>query len=67
VPTAPSEVDLAPFTLAYERLKAELLTAGTQAQLPVAAMDAQLRGASALRRAVEQCAKAQRSLVGSPD
>jgi phosphate:Na+ symporter len=67
VPTAPSEVDLAPFTLAYERLKAELLAAGTQAQLPVAAMDAQLRGASALRRAVEQCAKAQRSLVESPD
>jgi phosphate:Na+ symporter len=67
VPTALSDVDMAPFALAYERLKAELLAAGTQAQLPVAAMDAQLRGASALRRAVEQCAKAQRSLVESPD
>jgi hypothetical protein len=59
-------VDLAPFEQAYQELKAELLAAGTQGQLPVAAMDAQLRGASALRRAIEQCAKAQRTLGALP-
>ena len=60
--TGQADIDLAPFEAAYQALKAELLAAGAQAQLPVAAMDAQLRGASALRRAIEQCAKAQRTL-----
>lgn len=59
-------VDLAAFEAAYQGLKAELLAAGAQGQVPVAAMDAQLRGASALRRAIEQCAKAQRTLEALP-
>jgi len=43
---------------AYQALKARLLENGAQGLLPVAAMDAQLRFASNLRRALEQVAKA---------
>jgi phosphate:Na+ symporter len=64
-PDAPGgEVDLNPFEASYQRLKAELLVAGAEGRLDVLAMDAQLRAASALRRAVEQCAKA-RSLLSA--
>ena len=55
-------VELNPFEAAYQHLKAELLKAGAQGSMGVAAMDAQLRAASALRRAVEQVAKARHLL-----
>ncbi len=55
--------DINAFEDSYQRLKAALLEAGAQARLPVAAMDAHLRGASALRRAVEQAAKAAQLLA----
>jgi len=55
--------DLNAFEDTYQRLKAALLEAGAQARLPVAAMDAHLRGASALRRAMEQAAKAAQLLA----
>lgn len=51
---------------AYHTLKAALLQAGAQGDLSVDAMDAQLRAASALRRALEQCAKAAR-MLGATD
>lgn len=51
------------FEDSYQRLKAALLEAGAQARLPVAAMDARLRGTSALRRAMEQAAKAAQQLT----
>jgi len=44
----------------YQILKAELLAAGAQDRLAVAEMDARLRAASALRRALEQAVKAAR-------
>jgi phosphate:Na+ symporter len=47
----------------YQRLKAELLEAGTQGRLAVSAMDAQLRAASALHRALDQAVKAIRLLA----
>ena len=43
---------------AYQNLKARLLEAGAQEFLPVNTMDAQLRAASSLRRALDQVAKA---------
>ena len=46
----------------YQILKAELLEAGAQGQLPVGDMDALLRAASALRRALQQAVKAARLL-----
>ncbi len=46
----------------YQKLKAELLEAGAQGRLPVADMDARLRAASAIHRAVQQAAKAARLL-----
>ncbi|MBZ0132776.1 MAG: Na/Pi cotransporter family protein [Rhodocyclaceae bacterium] len=46
----------------YQILKAELLEAGAQGQLPVGDMDALLRAASALRRALQQAVKAARML-----
>ena len=46
----------------YQILKAELLEAGAQGQLPVGDMDALLRAASALRRALQQVVKAARLL-----
>jgi len=46
----------------YQLLKAELLEAGAQGRLPVAGMDARLRAASALRRAMQQALKAARML-----
>ncbi|MDP2195634.1 MAG: Na/Pi cotransporter family protein, partial [Rhodocyclaceae bacterium] len=48
---------------AYQALKADLLAAGAQGRLPVNAMDARLRAASALRRALEQAVKATRLLA----
>ncbi|MDP1651549.1 MAG: hypothetical protein Q8L56_02385 [Rhodocyclaceae bacterium] len=48
---------------AYQSLKAGLLAAGAQGRLPVHAMDARLRAASALRRALEQSIKATRLLA----
>jgi phosphate:Na+ symporter len=48
----------------YQMLKVELLEAGAQGRLPVADMDARLRAASAIRRAVQQAAKAS-SLIGA--
>lgn len=50
---------------AYQALKAGLLASGAQGQLPVATMDARLRAASALRRALEQSAKAARLLTAT--
>ncbi len=47
----------------YQILKAELLEAGAQGQLPVGDMDARLRAASALRRALQQAVKAARMLA----
>jgi phosphate:Na+ symporter len=47
----------------YQILKAELLEAGAQGRLPVADMDARLRAASALRRALQQAVKAARMLT----
>ena len=49
----------------YQILKAELLEAGAQGQLPVGDMDALLRAASALRRALQQVVKAARLLGAS--
>ncbi len=46
----------------YQMLKEELLEAGTQGRLPVADMDARLRAASALRRALQQAVKAAQML-----
>jgi phosphate:Na+ symporter len=51
---------LSAFENDYERLKAALLAAGAQGIIPFTTMDAQLRAASALRRAGEQAAKATR-------
>jgi phosphate:Na+ symporter len=51
------------FEAAYQRLKAELLEAGATGRLPVSAMDARLRSASALRRAIEQASKAAGALA----
>jgi len=47
---------------AYQALKARLLEAGALDQLPVADMDARLRTASSLRRALEQVVKASGTL-----
>ena len=46
----------------YQRLKAELLEAGARGELAVSAMDARLRAASALHRALDQAVKAIRLL-----
>jgi phosphate:Na+ symporter len=46
----------------YQILKAELLEAGALGRQSVADMDARLRAASAIRRAVQQAAKATRLL-----
>lgn len=47
----------------YQKLKAELLEAGASGIQPVRVMDARLRSASALRRAVQQVVKAARELA----
>jgi phosphate:Na+ symporter len=60
---------LAAFEADYQQLKAALLDAGARGELPLAAMDARLRAASALRRAAEQATKAARlcaQLHGTP-
>ncbi len=46
----------------YQMLKVELLEASTQGRLAVAGMDTHLRAVSAIRRAVQQTAKAARLL-----
>lgn len=46
----------------YQILKAELLEAGVQGRLAVTDMDARLRAASAIRRAMQQAAKAAQLL-----
>jgi len=51
---------------AYQTLKAALLASGAQGLLPVAAMDARLRAASALRRSLQQAAKAAHLLRAAP-
>lgn len=47
---------------AYQAVKAHWLEAGAHGNIPVTAMDARLRAASALRRALEQAVKAARRL-----
>lgn len=54
--------ELAQCEATYHRLKAELLEAGALAQVSVTVMDARLRSASALRRALQQVVKAARLL-----
>ncbi|MEW6163581.1 MAG: Na/Pi symporter [Pseudomonadota bacterium] len=54
------------FEAAYQTLKAALLEAGADGRLTPAAMDARLRRASALRRGVNQMAKAARMLAAQP-
>ncbi len=56
------EEGLRDFEVDYHLLKAELLEAGALGRLPVACMDARLRSASALRRAVQQTVKAAHML-----
>jgi phosphate:Na+ symporter len=56
------EAALAEMERAYQALKAHLLATGAVGQLPVTRMDARLRAASSLRRALEQTAKAARLL-----
>ena len=46
----------------YQVLKSHLLEAGARGNLPVAEMDARLRAASAIRRALQQAVKAARLL-----
>jgi len=48
----------------YQLLKSGLLEVGAQGQLPVAEMDARLRAASIMRRAMQQATKAARLLGG---
>jgi len=57
-----NNVDRNAFEDSYQALKAELLAAGAATRLSVPVMDARLRGASALRRAVEQAGKAANAL-----
>ena len=47
---------------AYQEMKSALLAAGVRGALPVETMDARLRSASALRRALDQTLKASRRL-----
>lgn len=51
---------------AYQALKASLLAAGADGQIPMAAMEQALRRYSALRRAAQQLAKASRRTEASP-
>ncbi len=60
--TASLDASLRDFENDYQIFKAELLEAGAQGQFPVAGMDARLRAASALRRALQQAVKAARML-----
>ena len=50
------------FEAAYQRAKADVLAAGATDRLDFAAMDSQLHGLSALRRALDQAGKAARLL-----
>ncbi|MBX3652090.1 MAG: Na/Pi cotransporter family protein [Burkholderiales bacterium] len=60
--TADREAALATFESAYQDLKAELLRLGATGTLGVGDMDALLRSASALRRSLQQAAKASQML-----
>ena len=60
------ETAIGAFESAYQSLKAELLEAGAQDRLPVAPMEASLQAASAVRRALQQSAKAWRRLADQP-
>jgi phosphate:Na+ symporter len=51
----------------YQQLKARLLEIGAGGELPVAEMEARLRVASMMRRAIEQAVKAALMLDGAPD
>ena len=51
----------------YQQLKARLLEAGAQGELPVAEMEVRLRIASMMRRAIEQAVKAALMLDDAPD
>ncbi|MDP2398232.1 MAG: Na/Pi cotransporter family protein [Burkholderiales bacterium] len=62
VAAADREAALRTFELAYQDLKAELLRMGATGALRVGDMDALLRSASALRRGLEQAAKAAQML-----
>jgi phosphate:Na+ symporter len=53
----------AEFLACYDTLKNQLLVAGAVGQVPVTRMDAHLRAARALRRAVEHVEKATRLLI----
>jgi phosphate:Na+ symporter len=62
-PEAPADADARAVAYratqdAYQVLKAHWLAAGARGDIPVSVMDARLRAASALRRALEQAAKA---------
>lgn len=57
------ETSLRGMEAAYQALKAELLEAGASNRLSVADMDARLRAASAIHRAVQQAVKAARLLA----
>jgi len=57
------EAALQAFEADYQRLKAEWLEMGARGVIDVTVMDAHLRAASALRRAVEQIVKARRLLA----
>lgn len=50
----------------YRQVKTELMDAGTSGRLPIVEMDAQLRAASALRRAAKQAVRAVHLLGGKP-
>ena len=62
-PVARDDASARAMESAYQALKARLLEAGARSELPVAVMDARLRAASALRRAMEQAVKAARMLA----
>jgi phosphate:Na+ symporter len=64
-PGAEREAALRTFEVSYQDLKAELLRLGATGALRVGDMDALLRSASALRRALEQLAKAAQLLGAS--
>jgi len=57
-----ADAALQDFEAAYQAMKAELLRHGAEGSLPVEAMDAQLRSASALRRALTRAFKAAQLL-----
>ncbi|MDK9724508.1 MAG: hypothetical protein OEL88_06420 [Sterolibacteriaceae bacterium MAG5] len=55
-----------PTSLAHQAVKVYWLEAGAPGNIPVTVMDARLRAASALRRALEQATKAVQRLAETP-